>query len=148
MTEVFFDRWGHEKYADDIIPICQRGYFAILVKDDKVLVTYPPMVNAPEFPGGSVSRREDFRACLYRKLYEEAGIEFMLDHGERQYNQDINYFADDARPFGEFCRYNQTFIVYDASSYGFDTAREVWKTPENGKAVWVNIKDKIGRAHV
>lgn len=141
MSEVFFDRTGKQKYADDIIPVSQKGYFAILVKDDKVLVTYPPLVDTPEFPGGTVSRKEDFRSCLFRKLYEETGIEFMLDKGERQFQQEINYFAEDARPFGEFCRYDQTFIVYDASSYGFDTNREFWKTPENGRAGWVDIKE-------
>ena len=50
-----------------------------MVKDDRVLVTYPPQVSVPEFPGGSAGRREDFRGCLFRKLFEETGIEFMLD---------------------------------------------------------------------
>lgn len=153
MVEVFYDRKGREKYADDIIPIRQKGYFAILVKDEKVLVTYPPQVKVPEFPGGAVSRREDFRGCLFRKLFEETGIEFMLDFGVNQFEQDINYFAEDARPFGEFCVYNQTFIVYDASSYGFDTDVDMWRTPENGMAAWVDINDifegktKINYAH-
>lgn len=153
MVEVFYDRKGRKKYADDIIPIRQKGYFAILVKDEKVLVTYPPLVNVPEFPGGAVSRKEDFRSCLYRKLFEETGIEFMLDFGINQMEQVVNYFAEDARPFGEFCIYDQTFIVYDASSYGFDTNVEMWSTPENGMAAWVNINDifegktKINYAH-
>ena len=42
MSDIFYDRRGHEKYADEIIPLHQKGYFAILVKDEKVLVTYPP----------------------------------------------------------------------------------------------------------
>lgn len=153
MSEVFYDRRGREKYADEIIPICQKGYFAILVKNEKVLVTYPPQVKVPEFPGGTVTRKEDFRACLYRKLYEETGIEFELDHGTQIYNQTINYFAEDARPFGEYCVYNQTFIVYDASSFGFDTDKAPWRTPENGIGAWLNIEDifsaktKINYAH-
>ena len=134
MSDIFYDRRGHEKYADEIIPLHQKGYFAILVKDEKVLVTYPPQVSVPEFPGGTVSRREDFRGCLYRKLYEETGIEFELDWGEKSYQQIVNYFAEDARPFGEYCVYDQTFIVYDASSYGFDTSVSPWRTPENGNA--------------
>lgn len=141
MNEVFYDRNGKTKYADNIIPIKQKGYFAILLKDNKVLVTYPPMVERPEFPGGSVSRREDFRNCLYRKLYEETGIEFMLDYGIKEFHQEINYFADDARPFGEYCIYDMTFIVYDASSYGFDTTVSPWKTPENGMAAWIAVED-------
>lgn len=96
MSDIFYDRRGHEKYADEIIPLHQKGYFAILVKDEKVLVTYPPQVSVPEFPGGTVSRREDFRGCLYRKLYEETGIEFELDWGEKSYQQIVNYFAEDA----------------------------------------------------
>lgn len=91
MSDIFYDRRGHEKYADEIIPLHQKGYFAILVKDEKVLVTYPPQVSVPEFPGGTVSRREDFRGCLYRKLYEETGIEFELDWGEKSYQQIVNY---------------------------------------------------------
>lgn len=77
----------------------------------------------------------------------------MLDGGLRKYEQNVNYFADDARPFGEFCKYDMTFIVYDASSYGFDTGKERWKTPENGLAAWLDINDifegktKINYAH-
>lgn len=153
MSEIFYDRRGKVKYADDVIPVQQKGYFAILLKDDKVLVTYPPQVNVPEFPGGAVSRREDFRNCLFRKLYEETGIEFMLDYGSKEFHQEINYFADDARPFGMYCVYDMTFIVYDASSYGFDTAKEPWRTPENGQAAWVAVEDifsaktKVNYAH-
>lgn len=51
MSDIFYDRRGHEKYADEIIPLHQKGYFAILVKDEKVLVTYPPQVSVPEFSG-------------------------------------------------------------------------------------------------
>lgn len=153
MSSVFYDRRGKTKYADDIIPLEQKGYFAILVKDGKVLVTYPPQVTVPEFPGGSVSRREDFRECLYRKLYEETGLDFMLDYGVKEFNQTINYFADDAKPYGLCCIYDQTFIVYDASSYGFDTKIDSWRTPENGMASWVAVEDifsgktKINYAH-
>lgn len=153
MNNLFYDRRGKTKYADDIIPVHQKGYFAILLKDDKVLVTYPPQVNVPEFPGGSVSRREDFRDCLFRKLYEETGIEFMLDYGTKEFHQEINYFAEDARPYGMYCIYDQTFIVYDASSYGFDTDVEPWRTPENGSAAWVAVEDifsgkiKVNYAH-
>lgn len=149
MTDVFYDRNGKPKYADDIIPIAQKGYFAILVKNGKVLVTYPPQVDVPEFPGGTVTRREDFRECLYRKLYEETGLDFMLDYGSREYAQTVNYYADDAKPAGVYCVYEQIFIVYDASSYGFDTNADVWKTPENGRAAWVAVEDIVsGRVNV
>ena len=153
MTEKYYDRYGREKHGDEIIPIHQKGYFAILVKEDKVLVTYPPQVDIPEFPGGAVSRKEDFRDCLFRKLYEETGIEFVLSQGKKTYTQTINYFADDARPFGEYCSYEQIFIVYDASAYGFDTAQAPWHTPENGRAAWIKKEDisskraKINYAH-
>ena len=147
MTEIYYDRFGREKYADDIIPVHQKGYFAILIKDNKVLVTYPPQVKAPEFPGGSISRKEDFRDCLYRKLYEETGIEFALSQGQKSYTQTINYFANDARPFGEYCVYEQTFIVYDASTYGFDTTQSPWRTPENGTAVWLSIENIFSGTH-
>jgi len=153
MSDIFYDRCGREKYADEIIPVYQKGYFAVLVKDNKVLVTYPPLVSVPEFPGGAVSRKEDFRECLYRKLYEETGIAFELSEGEKSFSQRINYFADDARPYGEYCVYDQTFIVYNASSYGFDTTADSWHTPENGIAAWIDVADilaaktKINYAH-
>ncbi len=153
MADVFYDRFGNKKYADDVIPVIQKGYFAILIKDGKLLLTYPPAVAIPEFPGGTVSRREDFRSCLFRKLYEETGIEFMLSHGMLEYTQTVNYYADDARPEGVFCVYEQNFIVYDASSYGFETEKEAWKTPENGRAAWVSKEDiasaavKINNSH-
>lgn len=104
MSDIFYDRRGHEKYADEIIPLHQKGYFAILVKDEKVLVTYPPQVSVPEFPGGTVSRREDFRGCLYRKLYEETGIEFELDWGEKILSADCQLFCRGCPPFRRILR--------------------------------------------
>ena len=145
MGDVYYDRYGKEKYGEDVISMHQKGYFAVLLKDNKVLVTYPPQVDWPEFPGGTVSRREDFRDCLYRKLYEESGLDFMLDHGLKEFSQTINYFADDAKPNGVFCVYEQTFIVYDAATYGFDSNKEIWKTPENGKACWVKVEDILSK---
>ena len=153
MDEAFFDRYGRKKYATDIIPIRQKGYFAILVKDKKVLLTYPPLVDIPEFPGGSIARGENFRECLFRKLYEETGIEFMLSEGEKEFTHTLRYFAEDARPYGEYCIYDMTFLVYDAASYGFDTSVAKCKTPENGCAVWLPIAEilsgetKINYAH-
>ena len=145
MDNLYYNRYGQTKFASDIIPMHQKGYFAILIKDNKVLLTYPPQVDLPEFPGGSISRREDFRDCLYRKLYEETGLDFMLDYGVKEFSQTINYFADDAKPNGVYCIYEQMFIVYDASSYGFDTQKENWKTPENGKASWIALEDIISK---
>lgn len=141
MADVYFDRMGREKYPDDIIPLNKKAYYAILVKDKKVLITYPPHIKVPEFPGGGMSRNDDFRSCLYKKLYEDSGLEYMLDRGNLDYQQVVKYFDDDVRPYGQFCIYDQTFMVYDADSYGFDTSREMWKTPSNGLAVWVDIDD-------
>lgn len=140
MDSPFYDRHGKEKFINDEIPSHKKGYFAILVKDNKVLITYPPDVDVPEFPGGSVRRKEDYRGCLYRKLYEETGIEFMLGEGVDSFFQTIECY-DDAKPDGEYFIYEQTFIVYDASSFGFDTSRKMWKTPENGKAAWIDINN-------
>ena len=78
MSDVFYDRRGREKYADDLIPVCQKGYFAILVKDGKVLVTYPPSVSVPEFPGGAVSRKEDFRNCSIANYMKKPELNLSL----------------------------------------------------------------------
>ena len=61
MVEVFYDRRGKEKYADDVIPFEQKGYFAILVKDDRVLVTYPPQVRPA---GGKIFAAACFASFL------------------------------------------------------------------------------------
>ena len=153
MYTPFFDRYGREKYSDDLIPICQTGYFVIIIKDEKILMTYPPKVGVPEFPGGCINTQEDYKTCLFRKLFEETGIEYMLCKSEKTFSQDINYFADDALPFGALCHYHQNFFVFNAASSGFDTSKEAWKTPENGKAEWIEIKKiisgerKINYAH-
>ncbi len=153
MTDIFYDRYGRKRYADDIVPAEKYGYFAVLIKDARVLLTYPLGKKAPEFPGGSLVRGENFRDCLFRKLYEETGIEFMLDKSEQCFEQVIPYFADDEKPYGTFYIYHQTFFVYDADKYGFDVERERWKTPENSLAVWVSFQDivsgkvKINYAH-
>ncbi len=153
MRDPYFDRFGREKYDDDSVPVCQTGYFVIIVKDDKVLTTYPPKVNVPEFPGGCINTQEDYKNCLFRKLFEETGIEYMLCKSSKTVSQDIKYFADDSAPFGTFCNYHQNFFIYDASTADFDTSREAWKTPENGKAEWIDIKKiisgekKINYAH-
>lgn len=141
MNSPYYDRYGKEKFIDDEIPCHKKGYFAVLVKDNKVLITYPPDADVPEFPGGSVRRKEDFKGCLYRKLYEETGIEFMLNEGSESFTHTIEYFDEDEKPDGGYLIYEQTFIVYDAHSFGFDTSRKIWKTPENGRAVWVNINN-------
>ena len=141
MDNLFFNRKGRPKYADDVIPAYKNGYFALLVKENKILLTYPPGVGVPEFPGGSIRRSENFRDCLFRKLYEETGVEFMLDKGVRQFEQTVNYFADDKKPSGMFYIYHQFFMVYEADAYGFDVLRPRWKTPENGEAVWADIED-------
>ncbi len=140
MNEFFFDRRGRRKYADDIIPVHKDGYFALLVKDGKFLLTYPPDVTIPEIPGGSIHRGETFRDCLFRKLYEETGIEFMLDWGQETFEQTFFYYADDEKPDGGFYVYHQTFVVYDASNYGFDTGKRLWRTPENGRAGWFDAE--------
>lgn len=107
MDNLFFNRKGRPKYVDDVIPAYKNGYFALLVKENKILLTYPPGVGVPEFPGGSIRRSENFRDCLFRKLYEETGVEFMLDKGVRQFEQTVNYFADDEKPSGMFYIYHQ-----------------------------------------
>ena len=62
---VFFDRYGRQKFNDDIVPSHKKGYFVLLVKDDWVLLTIPPKQKVPEFPGGSILRGEDLsKRCL------------------------------------------------------------------------------------
>ena len=92
-----------------------------------------------EFPGGGQKRQEDFRACLFRKLYEETGIELMLDKSGRVFEQEADYYADDED--GGFYRYHQVFLKYDCEKYGLRMSEEIRKTPENGWAVWAKIKD-------
>ena len=140
---IFFDRNGREHYCEAAIPSEKEGFFALLVKDGCLLLTYPPHYDVAEFPGGSCRRKENVRDCLFRKLYEETGIEIMLGHYEKDFEQVVRYFADDEPPEGTFYIYKQKFMLYDVSSFRFDVAQERWKTPENGFAQWVAIDDVL-----
>ena len=69
MSDIFYDRRGHEKYADEIIPLHQKGYFAILVKDEKVLLLirrrYPfPSFRAVRFHAGKTSAAAFTASCM------------------------------------------------------------------------------------
>lgn len=150
---VFFDRYGRQKFNDDIVPSHKKGYFVLLVKDDWVLLTIPPKQKVPEFPGGSILRGEDFHDCLFRKLYEETGLELMLGRGDQTFEQTVPYFADDEPPCGMFYIYEQVFYAYNLEKYDVYIKSEPWSTPERGFARWVKIKDifegkvKINYAH-
>src|SRR5574344_1105654 len=155
MVESFFNRWGKKVYAEDIVPVKKEGYFAVLYAEGKVLLTFPTWgIDAPEVPGGSKRRGETQRESLYRTLYDETGLEFMLNDGIEQWSQKINFFADDIRPNGEYWEYEQTFILYEAGKFGFDVDRPRWKTPCNALAEWISIQDiledkiKVNYAHL
>ena len=139
MSDFFIDRYGRRKFADDVIPEEKTGYFAVLCQEGRVLLTCPPQAEVWEFPGGGQKRQEDFRACLFRKLHEESGIELMLDKSGRVFEQEADYYADDED--GGFYRYHQVFLKYDCEKYGLRMSEEIRKTPENGWAVWAKIKD-------
>ena len=64
MVEVFYDRRGKEKYADDVIPFEQKGYFAILVKDDRVLVIRRRF-RFPNFPAVRPAGGKIFAAACF-----------------------------------------------------------------------------------
>ena len=142
---IFFDRNGREHYCENSIPSEKRGFFLLILKEGKILLTLPPRSNMAEFPGGSQRRGENFRDCVSRKLYEETGIDFVLDQGIKTFEQTVRYFADDERPDGGFYYYHQTFVVYEADSFVFDTSDARWKTPENGWAFWVKIDDLLSQ---
>ena len=143
MTKVFYNRYGRKKYVDDVVPIVKKGYFAVLLKDKHLLLTYPPHVEIPELPGGEVNRNENFRDCLFRKLYEETGFDFMLDKGIKRFEQTVNYFDETEKSWDVCFVYNQTFLLYDANNYAFDIHVPKWKTPETGYAEWVNLDDLL-----
>lgn len=142
---IFFDRYGREHYCEAAIPSVKEGFFALLVKDGRLLLTYPPHSDVGEFPGGSRRRKESVRDCLFRKLYEETGVEFMLEKPEKSFEQTVRYFADDEPCGGMFYLYQQKFMLYDADNLSFDVFRKKWKTPENGEAEWVELDDILNR---
>ena len=151
MYDMFFDRYGKRRFLGESIPISKKGFFAILLKDDKVLVTVPPNSELPEFPGGHKQRGEDLRSCLYRKLYEETGVDFMLGEGARKFSQVVNYFDIEEKK-GTFYIYDQTFIVYDAEKYGFNTKAKPRVAPDGAKSYWLKVKDitsgKVGLSYM
>lgn len=141
MMEAFWDRWGKAHYAEFETATKRTAFFAIIIKDEKVLLTCLPHHELFEFPGGGLNRGENFRTCLLRELYEETGYEYALDDSANKHQQLINFFADDIRPNGECWVYNQTYIVYDADAYGLEIKEGTWNTPENGTAKWVDLQD-------
>lgn len=143
MTKPFMDRFGKAHYAEEDMATKRTAFYAIVIKDGQVLLTALPRFDLFEFPGGGLNRGEDYKTCLLRELYEETGYDFALDHGEKQINQVINFFADDLRPHGEFWIYDQTYIVYNADKYNISLREGEWKTPENGTAKWVKLQDLI-----
>ncbi|MDR1026560.1 MAG: NUDIX domain-containing protein [Lactobacillus sp.] len=153
--QVFYNRYGEECFLGDAVPTNKKGYFAVLIKDDKVLVTIPEGADIPEFPGGNKQRNETPRESLYRKLYEETGVDFELGCGcsDKEFNHVVDYFSIEDKPNGRFFFYDQTFYVYDASAFGIDATEKVWKTPDGAQACWVKMKDiikekkKINYAH-
>ena len=148
-SRAFMDRYGKVHYADEETATFRTAYYAIIIKDKKVLLTALPRFDLFEFPGGGQVRGEDFRECLQRELYEETGYDFCLSHGKTEIRQVVDFFADDIRPRGECWIYDQTYIVYDADSYGLELREGEWKTPENGRAKWVKLEDlKEGKTEI
>lgn len=143
MADVFYSRAGIKKFADDIVPVVKVGYFALLFKDNHLLLTYSPHAKIPEFPGGEVLRNENYRDCLFRKLYEQTGFDFMLDKGMKKVEQTVNCFDENERQSGKFCIYRQIFLLYNADKFDFDINVPKWKTPENGYAEWVRFDDLL-----
>lgn len=141
MTKTFMDRFGKAHYAEDEMATKRTAYYAIIIKEGKVLLTALPRFNLYEFPGGGLNRGENYKTCLLRELYEETGYDFGLDHGDSQIHQLVNFFADDIRPHGEYWTYDQTYIVYDADKYKIPFREGEWKTPENGTAKWVDLQE-------
>lgn len=143
MNNLFYDRYGKIHYPEEGQAFSRSGVFAIILKQGQVLLTAEPHTGVYEFPGGGIERGEDMRRCLMRELYEETGYDFELGEQETKVRleQTVNYYSDSVRPGGLYLIYHQTFLVYDAEKYGFELREGEWKTPENGRAVWAEIKD-------
>lgn len=149
MIKPFIDRFGKPHYTEEGAATHRRAYYAILIKDGKVLLTALPRFDLFEFPGGGLNRGEDYKTCLKREFYEETGYEFELGKGKAQIHQLVNFFADDIRPSGEFWIYDQTYIVYEADSFGVELKEGSWRTPENGTAKWVDLEElKAGKIEI
>lgn len=141
MIKSFWDRFGKEHYAEEEVATHRQAYYAIVKKNDMVLLTALPRFDLFEFPGGGLNRGEDYKTCLAREFYEETGYDFGLSLGAKEIKQVVNFFADDIRPYGEYWIYDQTFIVYEADNFGLEIKDGEWKTPENGRAKWVKFED-------
>ena len=69
MSDVFINSRGREVFADDVVPAVEDGYFAIFIKNKKVLLYWPPYGEAAEFIGGvcpRAQRRRGGRLALVR----------------------------------------------------------------------------------
>lgn len=90
-SRAFMDRYGKAHYADEETATFRTAYYAIIIKDKKVLLTALPRFDLFEFPGGGQERGEDFRECLQRELYEETGYDFCLSHGKTEIRQVVDF---------------------------------------------------------
>ena len=137
MSDVFINSRGREVFADDVVPAVEDGYFAIFIKNKKVLLYWPPYGEAAEFIGGVCPRGEDKAASLSRMLYEQSGFESAIGKPEEIWSQEVDYF--DARAANPFIHYRQVFGLFDAAKYPLVERDKNWTTPDGGAAMWQDL---------
>ncbi len=141
MTNLYIDRHGNTHINDTGYFATKKSCFAIIEKDEKILLTFPKKQIVGEFPGGFVERGEGLETSLSREFFEETGLNIEFGKSSKQLTQDVLYFADDIRPNGEFWNYRQIFLFFDFNKLNISQPSFPWQTPEGGYAGWYSKHD-------
>lgn len=143
MNNVFVNSKGRAVFADDVVPAVENGYFALLIKDDKILLHYPPKNDVPELVGGVCPRGENLRDNMSRLIYEQTGVDIMPSEAAKHFEQEVDYADDNASGTNPFIHYHQAFDVFDVATYWSEDERLKWVTPDGGCAVWAELDDVL-----
>ena len=143
MDNVFVDAKGREVFADDIVPAVEKGNFALLIRDDKILLHYPLKSDVPEIIGGVCQRGENPRDNMSRLIYEQTGLDITPSEAEKHLEQEVDYVDCTVTGTNPFMRYCQVFEVFDVAAYWPDDGRLKWSAPDGGCAEWVDVDEVL-----